>query len=203
MICVWVMMWFLDGDSDFEVNGVVYDLGVDSVLREFEGVCDEYVYCYRENGARVVRRVGVGEDGELYVLPEELIEELLVPAFELKEGDNVVAVPNYSANLCVRYVVKSDYTSLFATKVEMRSNVSQTAEEIRLEVDKKVTDARGELSEDISTITQRADRIDLEVKKKVGNDEIISSINQSAESVRIRANKIELTGVVTVSDLRK
>lgn len=45
-----------------------------------------------------------------------------------------------------------------------------------------------------SLIEQTAENINLEVSKKVGNDEIISKINQSAEKVSIDANKIALTG---------
>lgn len=39
-----------------------------------------------------------------------------------------------------------------------------------------------------------ADGISSEVSKKVGNDEIISKINQSAETVKIEANKVEIDG---------
>lgn len=39
------------------------------------------------------------------------------------------------------------------------------------------------------------------VSTKVGDDEVISSINQSSESVSINASKINLTGAVTISDL--
>ena len=43
--------------------------------------------------------------------------------------------------------------------------------------------------------------INTEVSKKVNGTEIISTINQSAESVSISASKINLTGAVTISDL--
>ena len=49
------------------------------------------------------------------------------------------------------------------------------------------------LSKTSSMIEQKADEINSEVKKKVGNDEIISRINQSAEKVSIDADKISLT----------
>ena len=49
------------------------------------------------------------------------------------------------------------------------------------------------LSKTSSMIEQKADEINSEVKKKVGNDEIISRINQSAEKVSIDADKIDLT----------
>lgn len=43
--------------------------------------------------------------------------------------------------------------------------------------------------------------IALEVGEKVGNDEIISAINLSTESATIQANKVNLNGYVTISDL--
>ena len=49
-----------------------------------------------------------------------------------------------------------------------------------------------DLEEAKSNFKQTTDRISTEVSKKVGNDEIISKINQSAEQVQINANKISL-----------
>ena len=45
-----------------------------------------------------------------------------------------------------------------------------------------------------SKIEQTADEINSEVKKKVGNNEIISRINQSAEKITIDANKVNISG---------
>ena len=53
----------------------------------------------------------------------------------------------------------------------------------------------------ISRIDQKADSINLEVSKKVGQNDIISAINQTAESIRISASKINLNGYVTFSEL--
>lgn len=50
------------------------------------------------------------------------------------------------------------------------------------------------LSKTSSMIEQKADEINSEVKKKVGNDEIISRINQSAEKISIDANKVNISG---------
>lgn len=50
-----------------------------------------------------------------------------------------------------------------------------------------------------SKITQTSEAITTEVNKKVGADEIISKINQSAESVSILANKIDLRGYTTIN----
>lgn len=45
-----------------------------------------------------------------------------------------------------------------------------------------------------SKIEQTAEKINLEVSKKVGKDEIVSSINQSAEKIEINANKVDISG---------
>ena len=60
-----------------------------------------------------------------------------------------------------------------ATKVEMNTKIEQTAEEINLEV-----------------------------SKKVGNNEVISKINQSSEQVQINANKISLQRKTNKSNRR-
>lgn len=49
---------------------------------------------------------------------------------------------------------------------------------------------------------QKADEITQVVSKKVGADEIISKINQTAESITIDASKLNLTGYVTVANLK-
>lgn len=50
------------------------------------------------------------------------------------------------------------------------------------------------LRESVTKVTKTAEGLDIEVKKKVGNDEIISKINQSAEKIQINANKIDIDG---------
>ncbi|MDG6890732.1 Chromosome partition protein Smc [Clostridium perfringens] len=52
-----------------------------------------------------------------------------------------------------------------------------------------------------SVITQTVEGINTEVSKKVNGRDIISTINQSAESVKINASRINLQGYVTVGDL--
>ena len=50
-----------------------------------------------------------------------------------------------------------------------------------------------------SAIQQTAESIETTVSKKVDTDEIISTINQSAEKVAIKASKINLNGLVTAN----
>ena len=85
----------------------------------------------------------------------EEIEDLGEFFIELKDVENVIEIKNYSAEIEAKYAIQNDYTDIYATKVEMSSSIKQTAEEINLTV-----------------------------SKKVGEDEVIASINASAEEVR-------------------
>ena len=148
------------GDSRIVVNNTdIYELGVLEVLRQNSETCDEFIL---ENGqAKVIRRVN--KSGSTKV--KESTQNLGELKIELKEGTNTIAIKNYSAKLSAKFAIKNDYTDVFATKVEMNSSITQTAEEINLEV-----------------------------KKKVDENEVISKINQSAEQVSIQAEKISLSG---------
>lgn len=125
------------GDSRIEVtdengNSEIYELGVTDVLRQNGDICDEYVL--QDGKAKVIRRIN--KDGT--VKTQETIEELGEYAIHIKEGTNILTVKNYTAKIGVKYAIKNDYTKIFATKVEMNSAINQTAEEINLEVSKKV-----------------------------------------------------------------
>lgn len=63
-----------------------------------------------------------------------------------------------------------------------------------------VTDELEKVIERTSKLELSVSGIQTEVSKKVGDDEIISSINQSAEEIRIQADKIKFEGLVTAND---
>lgn len=143
--------------TDKDNNQTIYELGVLDLLRQNDEVCDEFVL---ENGqAKVIRRVNKSGTTKA----KESIEDLGKLEILLKEGTNTITIQNYTARIKAKWAIKSDYTDVFATKVEMNSEIKQTA-----------------------------DSINLEVKKKVDENEIISKINQSAEQVQISADKISL-----------
>ena len=85
--------------------------------------------------------------------------------------------------------VTSNYNALSSSI----SSVNIKANQIQLQV----TAIDGELTAAQSTITQQANLISLRVEKS----KVISEINQTAESVKIAAGKIDLLGYVTVSNL--
>ena len=152
------------GDSRIVVtneNGTskFYELGITNVLRQNEEVADEYVL--KDGKAQVIRRV----DADGITKAVEEIEELGEYSISLFKGTNTIEIQNYTARIEAKFAIQNTYTDMFATKVEMKSSINQTAEEINLEV-----------------------------SKKVDENEIISKINQSAEQITIQADKINLNG---------
>lgn len=142
------------------------ELGVNEVLRQNGDVYDEYIL--KDNTAKVIRRINA--DGTIKSTPTT--ENLGSFSILLKEGKNTIKIQNYDAKLYAKFVYQNDYTTAFATSVQMDSAITQTAKEINLEV-----------------------------SKKVGNDEVVSKINQSAEKVQILSTKLDLKGYATFSDL--
>ena len=210
---------YLEGDdlisvTDKDNNIKTYSLGITEALRQNSEVCDEFVL---ESGqAKVIRRVNKSGSTKA----KESVENLGKLEIPLKEGTNTITINNYTAKIKAKYVIKSAYSDTFATKVEMNSEIKQTKESVDLSVNKKLEDystttemnsaislKAGEITSSVSktyetkenvtkqysNIKQTTDNITSVVGKKVGNDEIISKINQSAESVTILASKLGLT----------
>ena len=145
--------------TDENGNSIMYELRVPSVLRANAEVYDEYIL--ENNFAKVIRRVN--PDGTTKI--NEEVENIGTYTIYVSQGTNTITIKNYSASIEAVFVEQNAYTDQFATKIEMSSAITQTAEEINTEV-----------------------------RKKVDEDEIISTINQSAEAVTINANKISLDG---------
>lgn len=150
--------------TDKDGNAKIYELGITDVLRQKNNVYDEYIL--KDGKAKVIRRIN--KDGS--IKDNEEIEDLGEYIIYLKEGINEIEIQNYSAQIRAKFAIKSDYTDVFATKVEMNSEIKQTA-----------------------------DSINLEVRKKVDENEVISKINQSAEAVSIDAKKININGTVSAN----
>lgn len=148
-------------DIDYKLPRDLYWLNSD--------VYDEFVLDYDKKECYVLKRVGILENGDKYALPNSIRENIEYPTIRLISGDYEVSlIGQPTAYLYVRLMVQNIYTTQFATKVEMTSKITQTKDEI-----------------------------DLEVSRKVGNDEVISKINQTPETITIQASKVNIGGVIT------
>ena len=131
--------------------------------------------------------------------------------------EEAISIANNNTKKVLRdgYYTKTDVEShITAAKDEINLGVSktyetkQTVSEKVAAAEKNANDATDEKLTEYSTTVQmqsaidlKADEINLRVSKKVGEDEIVSKINQSAEQIKISAKKINLAGTITVEDL--
>ena len=123
-------------------------------------VCDEFVL--DNNKAKIIRNVGINSNHEKYRLNEPIIEELGDYSILLKYGSPKIYLQCFDSALYnATYLTRNELTDKFATKVELHSEITQTADEINLEV-----------------------------SKKAGKDEIISTINQSPEQITLSSNRL-------------
>lgn len=171
-------------------NNAILDLKIGSALRRFvnqdeEVIRDEYVLS--NNRGTLIRRVGIN-NGTPYELPDEVITDLGEILIPIAEGKNYFDICNYDFVECkARYVIINEYTSTFATTVQLSSAITQLAEEINLSVSRKVDD-----TEFTSAIQLLYNAIGL----KVSQSEIVASINlgisQGQGVIQILGNLIKI-----------
>ena len=196
---------------------IIYNLPCD--LYYLNGIYDEFVLDYSEQKCYVIHRIEI-VNGVKQFKAIETTEDFEYPIIKLTEGDYTITIPYaLTSYIYARLMTKNIYTSQFATKVEVNSKITQTAQDITLSTDKKLEDystttqmnsaitvkaneitssvsqtyeTKESATKQYSNIKQTTNNITTEVGKKVGNDEIISKINQSAEQIQIDADKISL-----------
>jgi len=86
------------------------------------------------------------------------------------------------------------------TTYQSNNDIKSKFKRVELAVNKvdgeiqSVIEEQNEQTEKMSRLTQTVDSFSFEISNKVGEDEIISKINQSAETIQINANKVSLEG---------
>ena len=179
---------YLKGDSEIIVtdekgNSKIYELGIADVLRKNGEIYDEYIL--KEGKAKVIRRINA--DGSIKTTTTtENLENLSI---ELKSGINTISIKNYNAEISAKFAIKSEYSEIFASKVEMNSSIEQKADEIDISVNKKLENY-STTEETNSAIKLESDEISAEVIKKVGKEEFGTYVQQNYEAVKLAWNQI-------------
>lgn len=148
--------------TDKDNNETVYELNITDVLRQNGEVYDEFVL--KGGQAKVIRRIN--SDGT--VKSEPTTEELGELSILLNEGTNTIKILNYTAEITAKYVIKNNYTDVFATKVEMNASITAKSNEIDLRLEEKLDE------------------------KKFTGANITLAINNDTSGAEINADKISL-----------
>lgn len=139
---------------------------------------DEFYLSHDSETCQITKKCKYNADGTVGLLSQEEINTYTYPSIVLGDGDYEVQLLGYDIGyLYVQLMASNIYTTQFATKVEMNS-----------------------------AINQKADEISLEVEEKLDSDEfthakIVAKINDDTSQVQIEADKIDLQGYITATDL--
>lgn len=136
---------------------------------------------------------------EAISISNRAIKKILEDYSTTEEIETKITASKTAVELGVTQTLENYYT-----RNETDALVRLSEEEIELSVE-KTYQTKEEMQnyytaeETKAAIKVGTDAIALEVGKKVGEDEIISKINQTAEQISIEASKINLNGVVTAN----
>jgi hypothetical protein len=121
--------------------------------------CDEFIY--QDGKCKIIRRVGVDVDGNLYATGKEVIENKKDIELNIKHNSTIKLKSFDEVIFETTYLLKNEYTDNFATKVETKAEIKVATDEINLEVAKKVND-----------------------------DEVVNAINLSTEEIKLKGNRL-------------
>ena len=101
---------------------------------------DEFILDYDAHTCIVNKKCKWNSDGTVGLLDTPRTDEYEYPTIPLTNGDYIVSLVNYNnAYLFARLMVQNIYTTQYATKAEVDSKISQTAQDINLSVDTKLS----------------------------------------------------------------
>lgn len=178
------------------------DVLLSEPLRSLDDVYDELNIV---NGkTTVTRRIGVDENLNLYELDNEVIENLQDITLKTFNEDTYIYIKEYEGlEYTAKYIIKNDYIDILATKVEMNTAITQTANSITSSVS-ETYETKENAQTQYSQIKQTTDSISLEVGKKVDDEELTGAnialrINGDTSEALIDADKININGVISAN----
>ena len=140
-------------------TGETYTYELPGNLFAIGNTYDEFNLSYENRVCEITRRIGIDKDGEKYILDEVITEVYDYPELALTKGNYLISLVGYSNGyMKIRLMGENMYTNQFATRVEVNSAVTQTAESITSDVNKLI-EGYSTTSEMNSAIDQKADII--------------------------------------------
>ena len=160
--------------EDDETKQDVIQLPFD-YLTYLDGTYDEFVIDGEGNASKI-KRIGFSSTGQKYVLPEEQTISYGQIFINLHEGVNTLYMNYYTPTIYLKYAIINDYTDIFATKVELKSSIEQSASNIMLAVN--------------GSLDTLDEQLSAKIELKVDTENLISEINASADVINLTGNRI-------------
>ena len=163
-------------EGETKTENIDYEIP-DDLLYYDSNTYDEFYLNYNSETCQIIKKCKYNADGTVGLLSMAETTDYEYPHILLDDGNYTIQLLGYNIGyLSVRLMAQNIYTTQFATKAELSSSITQTANEINLRVDEKLDE------EDFTSAN---------IMLKINNDESQATIN---------ADKINLNGVVTANE---
>ena len=176
----------------------VYDLEVETILRQIVIGGKEYYdeYVISNSMAQIIRRVNSTGTG---ILDNEVIEDLGEMVIKLYEGENIITLDKYSPTIYLKYIRKTEFTDAFATKIELKSNLEITSQQILATVSETYA-----TEESVSSrISLTAHTIDMDVSNGSTTAGITITLkDENGNTLNSETGTINMTGLVSFTNLQ-
>lgn len=194
-------------DTYLQVDDNYYHLDLDYLNYLNATACDKYVY--RDGKQWIERNVGIDNNGNMYALSESIIENREDINILVNETSTLKLLSFENGTLKVEYLLKNDYTDIFATEAYVDSEIKQTANEIDLKVEAKVDedeiiaklnlaveDGQGIIELKGNTVTIDSDNFKLDKEGNINcNDSIMN--NATMNNINVQNGNIYLDSTPT------
>lgn len=195
-------------DGETLTQNIDYELPDDLLFYDSE-TYDEFYLDYESQTCQVTKRCQYNADGTTSALATEIVNTYTYPQIMLGEGNYTIQLLDYEYGyIFVRLMAKNIYTTQFYTKVETNSLINQTASDIDLSVNQKLTnystttqmnsainvkanqitsqvsetyETKSNANTNYSRLTQTANSLQSQINS---NDTDISTLNQTATSLQ-------------------
>lgn len=175
-----------------------YELPDDLLYYDSENY-DEFQLDYDGLTCIVNKKCKWNNDGTVGLLTSERTDEYTFPHIELTDGNYIVQLIQYSNGyIFARLMAQNIYTTQFATKAELNSDIRQTVDNINLSVNQRLTN--------YSTTTQMNSAIDLKANQITSSvsetyatkselnsstSSLNSKIDQTAQSISLSVDSVQ------------
>ena len=123
-----------DDNGTTRTQNIDYILPDDLLYYDSENY-DEFILNYDSHTCQVRKKCKYNADGTVGLLSSEVVTDYTYPTIQLEDGDYQIKILNYNIGyLSVRLMAQNIYTTQFATKAEVTSEINQKADSITASV---------------------------------------------------------------------
>lgn len=169
-----------------QIDDKEYKLDIDFLNYMSNSVYDEFIY--EDGKCKIIRRVGINQDGNKYALKNEFVEPRNDITLEVNENSSIQLKYFRNAVLSSTYLLKNEYTDNFVTEVDVISRINLSPGTATIEASKLATITADKISLEGATI----DLTSNDISVTSNNLKIDTDGNITCKGIGIEDGKIQL-----------